>query len=151
MLSFRKGYTWDEISVGDAAQFTKTVTESDVQAFCGITGDFNPAHTDEVYMRVSKLGQKMRGRIAHGALVSSLISTVLGMCLPGKGCLYLSQSSSFKAPVHFGDTITARVEALEKLPKNRIRFRTVCFNQRGETVIDGEAQVIAASSREFTE
>jgi 3-hydroxybutyryl-CoA dehydratase len=151
MIKIRKGYTYDEISVGDTAKFTKTITESDVHSFCAITGDFNPAHIDDVYMHNSALGKKMNGRIAHGALVAGLISTVMGTYLPGKGCLYLSQTSNFKLPVKFGDTITATAEVVEKLPKNRLKIHTTCTNQNGDIVIDGEALVIAASNIESTE
>lgn len=150
MINFRKGYTYDEISVGDKAQFTKTVDQSDVHSFSAVSGDFNPAHTDDVYMHESALGKIMNGRIAHGMLTASFFSTVIGTYLPGKGTLYVSQTCNFRKPVKFGDTITATAEVLEKLPKNRIRIQTTCTNQHGDVVVDGEAMVIAASHIENT-
>lgn len=130
------GRTVHEMSVGERARFTKTISESDVYAFAGITGDFNPVHIDEVAAAASPFG----GRIAHGMLTASLISTVLGLHLPGPGAIYVSQSTRFKRPVHIGDTVTAEVEVAELMvEKNRVRFATRCVNQNGEVVAEGES------------
>lgn len=130
------GKTIDEISIGDKAHFTKTITEHDVYTFAGITGDFNPAHIDREYADASPF----KGRIAHGILTAGLISTVLGMQLPGPGAIYVSQSLSFTAPVYFNDTITAEVEVIEIIrEKNRVRLRTRCVNQKKEIVAEGES------------
>ncbi|MBI5546706.1 MAG: MaoC family dehydratase, partial [Deltaproteobacteria bacterium] len=94
--------------VGDKASMSKTVSESDVYSFAGITGDLNPAHVNEVWAKKSRVG----GRIAHGMLTGGFISAVLGMQLPGPGTIYLQQSLKFTAPVRLGDTITAEVEVL---------------------------------------
>lgn len=131
------GKSYNEINVGESASFTKTISETDVYLFAGISGDLNPAHLNETYAQ----GTFFKGRIAHGILCSGLISAVLGMQLPGPGTVYLRQELNFTAPVHIGDTITARVELIEKLGKNRLRFRTTCINQNGGVVIDGEALV----------
>ena len=129
----------DELAEGQSAEFSKTVTEADVVLFAGITGDLNPAHVDEVAASESPFG----GRIAHGMLVASFISTVLGMRLPGPGTIYLSQSLRFMAPVRPGDTVTARVEVAELVPaRRRARLATTVRNQRGETVVEGEATVM---------
>jgi 3-hydroxybutyryl-CoA dehydratase len=140
-----RGKTYDEISVGDKDGFSKTVTESDIHSFSAFSGDFNPIHVDEVYATTSKLGQKVHGRIAQGMLVASFFSTVLGMYLPGKGTLYVSQQCNFRRPVKLGDTIRAEGEVIEKLEKNRVRLMMRCINQHGEVVVDGEAVMIAAS------
>ncbi|HEX6911170.1 MAG TPA: MaoC family dehydratase [Longimicrobium sp.] len=129
----------DELAEGQSAEFSKTVTEADVVLFAGITGDLNPAHIDDVAASESRFG----GRVAHGMLVASFISTVLGMRLPGPGTIYLSQSLRFTAPVRLGDTVTARVEVAELVPaKRRARLATTVRNQRGETVVEGEATVM---------
>jgi 3-hydroxybutyryl-CoA dehydratase len=129
----------DELAEGQSAEFSKTVTEADVVLFAGITGDLNPAHIDDVAASESRFG----GRIAHGMLVASFISTVLGMRLPGPGTIYLSQSLRFTVPVRLGDTVTARVEVAELVhAKRRARLLTTVRNQRGETVVDGEATVM---------
>jgi 3-hydroxybutyryl-CoA dehydratase len=128
----------DEVVVGQTAEFRKTVTETDVVLFAGITGDLNPAHIDEVAASASRFG----GRIAHGMLSASFISTVLGTRLPGPGTIYLEQSLRFTAPVRIGDTVTARVEVAELLPKRRARLTTTVLNQKGEPVVEGEALVM---------
>ena len=140
-----RGKTYDEIQVGDTAGFSKTVTESDIHSFSAMTADFNPIHVDEVYATTSALGKKMGGRIAQGMLSASLFSTLVGMYIPGKGALYVSQTCNFKRPVKIGDTLRAECEVLEKLEKNRIRMHTRCVNQNGDVVVEGEALAIAAS------
>jgi 3-hydroxybutyryl-CoA dehydratase len=128
-----------EIEVGQAAEFTKTVTETDVVLFAGVTGDLNPAHVDDVWAQASRFG----GRIAHGMLSASFISTVLAMKLPGPGTIYLSQSLRFTGPVRIGDTVTARVEVAEVMPKRRVRLTTTVRTHDGTQVIEGEAVVLA--------
>lgn len=128
-----------EFQPGQRASFTKTVTEADVYAFAGITGDFNPLHVNAEYARRSRFGE----RIAHGMLTAGLISTVLGMRLPGPGGIYLSQSLKFLQPVKFGDTVTATVEVVSYRTEKRIlTLRTACTNQRGDAVAEGESVLL---------
>ena len=134
--------TIDELHVGDAAELAKTVTESDIALFAGVTGDFNPVHIDALAAERSVFG----GRIAHGMLSAGFISAVIAMRLPGPGSIYLSQSLRFTKPVRIGDTVTARVEVLEVLvAKRRVRLATTCRNQKGETVVEGEALVMVGN------
>jgi 3-hydroxybutyryl-CoA dehydratase len=129
----------DELNVGDSAELAKTVTEADIVTFAGVTGDFNPVHIDAVAAKASMFGE----RIAHGILSAGFISAVIGMRLPGPGCIYLSQTLRFTKPVRIGDTVTARVEVLEVLAtKRRVRLATTCRNQNGDVVVDGEAVVM---------
>lgn len=118
---------------------SKTVTETDIYLFAGITGDFNPAHMDEEAARRSAF----KGRIAHGMLSAGFISAVLAMKLPGPGTIYLGQELRFTKPVRIGDTIktTCTVEALRP-DKNIARLATVCTNQRNERVLEGTATVM---------
>jgi len=133
------GKTIDEINIGDMAEFAKTVTETDVYLFAGVTGDLNPAHINEAYAEKTFF----KGRIAHGMLSAGFISAVFGMKLPGAGTIYLNQFIEFKAPVRIGDTVTARVEVKEKMvEKNRVKFRTTCVSQDGTLLVDGEAVVM---------
>ena len=133
-----KGKTIDELSVGQTASFTKTISESDVYLFAGITGDFNPAHVNEAYAK----NTAFKTRIAHGMLSAGLISNVLGNQLPGPGTIYMQQQLNFRAPVAIGDTVTATVEVVEILrEKKRVRLKTVCSNQDGVVVLDGEALI----------
>jgi 3-hydroxybutyryl-CoA dehydratase len=132
------GKTIDQLHVGDRADASKTISESDIYLYAGITGDFNPAHINEEYAK----GTFFKTRIAHGMLVAGLISAVLANRLPGPGTIYIRQELNFRAPVHMGDTITASVEVMEKdTEKNRALLRTVCTNQSGETIIEGQALV----------
>ena len=131
--------TYDQINVGDKAEVEKTVTETDVYLFAGITGDLNPAHINERASKDTMFG----GRIAHGMLSGGFISAVLGMHLPGPGTIYLSQNLKFKAPVKIGDTVRAEAVVIEKLEKGRVRLETKCYNQDGDVVVDGEALVLA--------
>lgn len=126
-------------TVGQRAAFTKTISDADVAGFARITGDFNPLHVDAEYASRSRFG----GRIAHGILTAGLISSVIGMHLPGPGGIYLSQTLTFLKPVRIGDTITATAEVLAyDATRRRLRLRTTCVNQGDETVLDGEAVVL---------
>ncbi|CAB1061415.1 MaoC-like dehydratase [Olavius sp. associated proteobacterium Delta 1] len=132
------GKTIDELKVGDTAKFSKTISESDVYLFAGVTGDLNPAHVNEDYAKDTYF----KTRVAHGMLSASFISTVIGTMLPGPGTIYMRQEVSFLAPVIIGDTVTAIVEVAEIMAdKKRIRLKTYCINQENKTVVDGEAIV----------
>jgi 3-hydroxybutyryl-CoA dehydratase len=132
------GKTIAEIQVGDSAEFAKTVSETDIYLYAGISGDFNPAHINAAYAEQTFF----KARIAHGMLAAGFISTVLGTMLPGPGTIYLTQALTFMAPVLIGDTITARAEVTEKdEAKNKITLKTTCTNQKGKVVLDGEAMV----------
>ena len=131
--------TIQEMKIGDHASVTKTVSETDVYLFAGITGDLNPAHTNEV--PASKT--MFKTRIAHGMLGAGFISAVLGMYLPGPGTIYMGQELKFTKPVHIGDTVTATATVEEIiLEKNRVILDTTVVNQDGEVVIKGKATVM---------
>jgi len=134
------GKTIHEMKIGDSASMAKTVTEYDIYQFAGVTGDFNPVHINEAY--ASKTFFK--SRIAHGMLSAGFISAVIGMKLPGTGCIYLSQTVNFRAPVRIGDTITTTAEVVELfVDKNCVRLKTTCTNQEGTVVVDGKALILA--------
>lgn len=131
-----KGKTIHEIKIGDTAEFAKTVSESDIYQYAGITGDFNPAHVNEDYAR----GTFFKTRIAHGMLSAGFISNILGNQLPGPGSIYIRQELNFTAPVRIGDTIKALAEVIDvNVEKNRVVLKTQCINQDGAVVIDGQA------------
>ena len=125
-------------TVGQSAEMTKIITEEDVFLFAGITGDRNPVHISKEFAAKSRFGE----RIAHGMLTAGLISAVIGMKLPGPGCLYVSQTLSFLAPVRIGDEVTARAEVVEVISEKRLKLRTQCINQRKEVVLEGEAIIV---------
>ena len=127
------------LQVGDTATLEKTITDDDIRAFADLTGDHNPVHLDDEFAKTTRFGR----RIAHGMLSAGLLSAVLANKLPGVGTVYLSQSLSFVAPVYPGDTVTARVTVTKvREDKPIVTLETVCTNQRGESVIKGEAVVL---------
>ena len=132
------GKTIENLKAGDNAEFAKTVSETDIYLYAGVSGDFNPAHINEEYAK----NTFFKARIAHGMLSAGFISTVIGMKLPGPGTVYLDQSLKFLAPVRIGDTITARAEIVEIMgEKNKVRLKTTCTNQDEIVVLEGEAVV----------
>ena len=140
------GKTLQELMIGERAEFTKTISESDVYLYAGVTGDLNPAHINEEYAKKTFF----KTRIVHGMLLGGLISAVLGNKLPGPGTIYLSQHLDFLAPVRIGDTITASIEVSEIMEtEKRARLKTICVNQDGLKVLDGEALVSPPKAPKF--
>lgn len=130
---------FDELRVGQRAEVSKVITDRDIKAFADLTGDFSPMHFDAAYAEGTRFG----GIIAHGLLTAGLISTVLGMKLPGKGTVYRSQTLRFRRPVYPGDTITAAGEVLElRSERKQVRIATTVRNQHGEVVLEGEAEML---------
>jgi len=126
----------DELNIGDFGEFTKTITDSDIYLFAGVTGDQNPAHINEEYAK----NTFFKTRIAHGILLAGFISASIAMDTPGPGSIYLKQDLKFKAPARIGDTITAKSEITDiNVKRNRITMRTTCTNQDGTLLVDGEA------------
>ena len=135
---FMIGKTIEDIKLGDKAEFSKTISESDVYLFAGVTGDLNPAHINEMYAAKTFF----KTRIVHGMLLAGLISTVVGNRLPGYGTIYVNQEMTFLSPVYIGDTITAQVKVTDiLLEKKQVKLKTLCINQEGIKVLDGEAIV----------
>lgn len=124
---------WEDMSIGDAATFTKTITETDVILWVGLTGDLNPIHIDKVYSRTTRFGDV----IVPGVMVMGLISNTITMATFGN--VYANQNIKFLKPVYIGDTITASATIIEKLEaKHMVKLETKCVNQNGETVMIGE-------------
>ena len=133
-----KGHTIAELSVGMSAEMAHMVTQDDIAGFAQVTGDDNPVHLDEAYAAATPF----KGRIAHGMLSAGFISAVLGTRLPGPGCIYMSQSLTFRAPVRPGDTVVTRVTVKEVIAdKRRAKLDTVC-SVGDKVVLDGEALVM---------
>jgi 3-hydroxybutyryl-CoA dehydratase len=137
-MTSRQIYFFEDMQEGMEADFSKTVTEADIVLFAGVTGDLNPVHVDEEFAR----GTVFKRRIAHGALSAGFISTVFGTRLPGPGCIYVSQSVRFRAPVFIGDTVTARVKVSGLKPeKDMVLFDTVC-TVGDKKVVTGDAVIM---------
>jgi 3-hydroxybutyryl-CoA dehydratase len=132
----------DSFTVGESATITRTITDEDIQAFAGVSGDNSPIHVNPEYAQSTFFG----GRIAHGALVAGVISAVLGTKLPGPGAIYMSQQMRFVAPVRPGDTITARAEVSDwDGVKGRVTLLTEVTNQENVKVLTGEARLVMQS------
>jgi len=133
------GKTINELQIGDKASHKKFITEKDIELFGEITGDYNPAHFDDEYAKKTIF----KKRIAHGMLVGSLFSKLLGLDLPGPGSIYVSQTLRFKRPVYFGDEITAEVKIIAlNNERNRVTFECIAYNQNNEKVVIGEAELM---------
>lgn len=129
------GYDIEDLQVGMRGSYAKTVTEADIILFAGVTGDNNPVHIDAE----AAAGTMFKERIAHGMLSAGFVSAVLGTRLPGPGCIYLSQTLKFMAPVKIGDTVRAVCEITAVMPeKRRVTLKTTC-TVLDKVVVDGEA------------
>lgn len=132
-----KDLSIDDISVGDSVSFDRTWTDEDVRMFALLSKDMNPLHLDEKYARTTKFKQ----RVVHGMLVGSACSELVGMHLPGKRCLYLRQTLSFKKPVFIGDTVTVRGIVKTKSVSTGILEISILIKKRDDEVVDGTATV----------
>ena len=132
------GYYLEDLAPGMTALYAKTVTDADVVLFAGISGDVNPVHLNQEFADLTMF----RGRIVHGMLTASFISTVIGTKLPGPGCIYVSQNLKFRAPVRVGDTVKARVTvtAVDEV-RGRISVETTCM-VGNVAVITGDAVLL---------
>jgi 3-hydroxybutyryl-CoA dehydratase len=134
------GHYFEELSIGQVAESSRTVTESDLLLFGAASGDLNPVHFDEEFAATTRFGE----RIAHGMLTASHVSALIGMRLPGPGTVYLSQNLVFKRPVKIGATVKTRVEITHLDPeKGYVTLSTSC-SIAGKAVLSGEAQVMVA-------
>nr|WP_322939463.1 MaoC family dehydratase [Pseudomonas sp. s4] len=136
-MNIKKSFAIEEIKVGMTASYSQTITDADVKAFAGVSGDHNPVHLSEEYAKDSRF----KDRIAHGLLTASFFSAIFGTKLPGEGCVYAGQNLQFKRPVYLGDTVAAKVTvtAVDVL-KKRVTFETVC-TVKGKPVTTGTAEI----------
>jgi acyl dehydratase len=139
-VTILENFTYDEISLGQTAEYVRTVTERDVTLFAAMSGDINPVHLDEEFAKTTRFG----GRIAHGMMTGALVSAALACVLPGPGTIYLNQSLRFTAPVKIGDAITVRLKVTAKRDDRRfVTLDCEAINHHGEAVATGVAEVIA--------
>ncbi len=134
----------ESFTVGQTAEVSTVVTSREIELFAEATGDKNPVHLDEEVAAKTQFG----GRIAHGMLTAGFVSAAIASKLPGPGSIYLSQSLRFTRPVRIGDTVKVKLEIIEVITaKRRVRLATICTNQNGDTVMDGEATVMVPDER----
>ena len=130
---------FEQIKIGMKKKFTVTITESLVNEFSKLVGDFNPIHIDKKYAQSTKFGN----RICHGMLLGSFFSRLVGTKLPGKNALYFSQSLNFKTPCFIGEEITVKGEIIEKSSLTKIiKIKTEIHNKEEKCIVDGFAKVI---------
>ncbi len=135
------GYYFEDLEEGMTDVFAKTITDADIIGFAGVSGDTNPLHLNHEFAS----GTIFKGRIAHGMLTASLISTVIGTKLPGPGCIYVSQNLRFRAPVRTGDTVTATCMVTKLIPEKRlIELSTMC-TVADKPVVEGDATILVPS------
>lgn len=143
-MQYIENRTFDEIKVGESAELTRTLKQGDIELFAVMSGDVNPAHVDPDYAQ-SDMFHKV---IAHGMWGGALISALLGTELPGPGTIYLDQNLSFKKAVGLGDTVTVRVTvAAKSTDHHHVTLDCICTNQNSETVIEGQARVVAPTQK----
>lgn len=131
------GYKFEDLKVGMTALYSRTITDTDLRNFAGVSGDTNPLHLNEEYAKTTVF----KKCVVHGMLTAGLISAVIGSKLPGPGCLYVSQTLFFKAPVYVGDTVYATAKVTELIPeRRRAKLQTQCI-VKDTVVLDGEAVV----------
>ena len=132
-------YTFDEIEIGLTKEFQITITESMMDDFAKLTGDFSPIHTDEDYASTTTFEK----RVVDGMLLASFLSKIVGMYLPGKHALYFSQSLDFRQPCFIGDTITVSSIIIDKSPSTKIlKIESKITNQEGKILLSGIGRVI---------
>ena len=137
-MTAANGVFFEDLSLGQEASLSNTVSEADIVAFAGVSGDRNPVHLDADYAATTMFKE----RIAHGMLSAAYISAVFGMKLPGPGAIYISQTLKFKGPVKIGDTVVTTVKVAELVPeKRRARFECVC-TVNDKPVVEGEAMLM---------
>lgn len=143
-MSLLENFPIHEISIGQAATYSKTLTEQDVILFAACSGDVNPVHLDKAYAATTPFGEP----IGHGMWTGALVSAAIATRLPGPGSVYRSQSISFKHPVKIGDTVTVTLTVSEI--KERVKLVTLdceAHNQDGKLIAKGIAEVIAPAEK----
>jgi 3-hydroxybutyryl-CoA dehydratase len=139
MIEKPNEYRFTDIKLGQRVNFTVKITESTVNNFAKISGDYSPLHMDEVYAKTTQFGK----RVCHGILLASFFSRLVGMYMPGKNALYFSQTLNFASPCFIDEEIIVEGEVLDKSDATRIiTMKTTIHNQAGKCLVDGIAKVI---------
>lgn len=137
--AMQQGKRIHQLHLGDSVQMIKQISDEDVRLFAKLSGDENPIHLDEEYASHTIF----KHRVAHGHFVASMFSTLLGTQLPGEGSIYLGQQIKYVAPVYINDQITAQAKIIEKNEeRNRVKIETTAFNQNGQLVVTGIAEIM---------
>ena len=132
-------YTFDQIEIGLSIEFQVTISESMVDNFAKVSGDFSPIHMDDKYAKSTSFGK----RVVHGMLLASFLSRVDGMYLPGKHALYFSQSLQFLNPCFIDDIVTVKSEVTDKSDATKIiTLKSQIYNGDGKILVKGIGEVL---------
>lgn len=143
-MNILENYTYEEITIGQTASYSKSLTEKDILLFAAVSGDTNPVHLDAEFAATTIFNE----RIAHGMWTGGLISAAIALQLPGPGSVYLGQSLSFRAPAKLGDTITINLEVTDKQEKKKtVTLACEAVNQKGKVIVNGTADVMAPAEK----
>jgi len=127
----------EKIKLGDKVELLRSFTEIDVEKFSQLSGDVNPVHLDENYAK----NTIFKSRIVHGALASSIFSTIFANTLPGAGCIYLKSDNRFLKPIFLNTPVLFVVEVIEIIKeKRRIIFKTIAISNDKECIV-GSAEL----------
>lgn len=141
-MSAAAALTFAQIREGDSATLERTIGAAEVEAFASLSGDFSPLHMDEAFARTTRFG----GRVAHGMILGSLVSTLVGMKLPGRNAILVSTGLEFRKPVMLGDTVRVEARVSRKTEATKlIELALTAANARGETVATGTARVLVTA------
>jgi 3-hydroxybutyryl-CoA dehydratase len=143
LLKELHGLYFEDLKEGMTATLGKTVTDTDLVMFAGLSMDTNPVHVNQEFAEATMF----KGRIAHGMLGAALLSAVFGTKMPGPGCIYVAQSLKFKAPVRVGETMVARVTVKALSEKKKFAEFDTVVTVGDKTVIDGEATLMVPSRK----
>jgi acyl dehydratase len=131
--------TFDQIDIGLTKEFDVIITQSLVDDFAKISGDYSPIHMNEEFAKLTKFGKK----IVHGMLLASLLSRMVGMYLPGKYALYSSQTLEFHNPCFVGDKITVSSIVNDKSESTKIiKVESKITNEKKDILLYGEGRII---------
>jgi len=134
----------DNLQIGQKVEFTEVISESMVEEFAKLSGDYNPHHIDESYAKKTRF----KKRICHGMLLASFFSKLTGMYLPGKGSLYLSQSLNFIAPAFIDDEVTVEGEIVKISHSTGIvTVKTKITKENTIQLITGSAKIVILESK----
>ena len=138
--------TFDQIDIGLTKEFDVIITQSLVDDFAKISGDYSPIHMNEEFAKLTKFGKK----IVHGMLLASLLSRMVGMYLPGKYALYSSQTLEFHNPCFVGDKITVSSIVNDKSESTKIiKIVSKIKNEKIDILLYGEGRIIVRDDRKF--
>jgi len=135
---------FEQIKIGQTVEFAEKITQTRLDDFAKLSGDYNPLHMDTNYAANTRFEKQ----ICHGMLLASFFSKLVGMHMPGKNALYFSQTLNFQAPCYIGDEVIIQGEVIDKSDSTRIiTIKTLIHNNKGVCLVDGVAKVLVRQDK----